>query len=251
MLPICLPALCLLLSLLACTPSPASPRPENDKLAAAPLRLELIPFTDPRATLLALDQDGRLRVVRFYPSRQVLAGATERVLSAAERQAVGRALEAPDPRQAIRVRGPAGNGPVHGDLYRLALPAGEPHGIWGVVEAAPPALREFIDTLLRLDTPSQRMRPVPLAGAYVRASRVEPARAADLKATTPIRIVPLSDCSPELRSRLEQTLRDPLSFHPLPPANHAELTAWRSLGDDVFVSASEAGIWQLSLYSVE
>lgn len=238
-------ALCLLCPLLTLG------APNGDEVASAPLRLELIPFTDPRATLIALDPDGRLRVVRFYPSRQVLANGAERMLSAVERKTIERALASPRLRQALRAPGLAGDGLTHGDLFRFDLLVGEPREIWGVVPAAPPVLRDLIDTLLRLAAAPPPLRALPLASPYVRARRVEPARAADLQASTPVRIVPLSACSPDLRWRLERAMCDPLTFHPLSAASHAELAAWRSLGDDVFVSTAGSDIWQLRLYSVE
>lgn len=229
-----------------------APGSEPAGAGATAIRLEYLPFTDPLAIFIALDQDGCLHLTRFFPSRLVVANAGVRPLSAAERKRVLALLAAPALRQALRAH-MTGDGLTQGDQFRLGLAnaAGMTDEAWGFRDAAPPALRELIDTVLGYGAPAQRLEPVPLADAYVRARLVEPARVDDLVRTTPVRIRAAAEFQADLRAALLQTIRDPLLFHPLTHAQRRALLAYRSLGDDVWLRVEGNGVYQLRVYSVE
>lgn len=216
--------------------------------SAPALRLDVVPFTDPLARLVAVDPDGRLQLVEYFSGGLRIARVAERQLSRAEQRGIESRLGHLQLQGAVRATDP---GLQRGDQFQLGLVvdgAMRQHTAGFVDDAAPP-LRLLIDDLLRLAADRERLATVGMASGYARSRLVAPAQGRELERSGRARVVALAALPAGLRPAVAAVVCDPLLFHPLSPDAQAYLLARSSPAGGVFIRAEDGNLHQLHIFS--
>lgn len=218
------------------------------------LLLDLRPFTDPVAKLIALDSGRRLTVIHYLPSRLLVTASYARTLSDEEAMRISSRLQERALQDALRSKRFAGKALAAGDQFHLLFAEeGRVKGeAWGFVDDAPLALRSFINDLLEQLKQQERFVQAELADAYIRSAGITQERRSELEKSGRFRFVAVEDFPAEVQPIMIQAIHESLNFHPLKKDQYELLLKYRSHGNELFVTtAGGQSLFQLSLYSTK
>ncbi|HWJ94945.1 MAG TPA: hypothetical protein VNT33_09500 [Telluria sp.] len=215
---------------------------------APALRLDVIPFTEPLARLVAIHPDGRLQLVDYFSGGLRVARVAQRQLTKAEQRDIDNQLAHLQLQGAVRETAP---GLEQGDQFQLALVVdGAVHQYTsGFVDDATPPLRRLIDDLMRLAADHQRLATVPMAVGYARSRLVAASQAEAMQRTGSMRVFALAALPGWLQPTVAAVVRDPLLFHPLSCDAQAQLLSRSSPAGGVFIRARDGTLHQLHIFS--